>query len=131
MTDEDNEVIVELTCYRIRLELQVRVFLCAGPTRVGPLLRPLQAEHFRPHCSNLVHFPRPGLPLHCSIQGLPRNVGGRPAFAFGTGGHLRNCVRVRVRFPPFLLKGLQFFKSYGLYISSYFLHISSYFPHIS
>jgi len=59
---------------------------------------------------------------------------GRPAFPFDTGGHPRNCVRVRVRvrFLPLLLEGPEFFKVlYTAYISSYFLHIFHIFLHIS
>jgi len=83
------------------------------------------------------------------VEGLGTRsaFGGRPAFPFGTGGHPRNCVRVRFP-PPSAGRPRIFSKSYGLYfvlfpshfpyissyflhISSVFLHISSYFPHVS
>ena len=48
-----------------------------------------------------------------------KTFGGRPASPFGTGGHLRNCVRVR--FPPFLLlEGPEFFQVLFLHISFIF-----------
>ena len=87
----------------------------------------------------------------------PFFFGGRPAFPFGTGGDLKNCVRVR--FPlPLLLEGPEFFQvlrpkrrgtyffhfsfiilhfsfiflNFSFHISSFslyiFLHISSFFP---
>ena len=77
---------------------------------------------------------------------------GRPVFPFGTRGHPKNCVRVRVRFPttpppagrPGILLSPTFLhisscflhipsylNSFILHISSFFLHISSDFLHIS
>ena len=56
--------------------------------------------------------------------------GGRPVFPFGTGDHLRNCVRARIRFPPSCWKARNFSKSYGLYFViflSYFPYFPSYF----
>ena len=55
---------------------------------------------------------------------------GRPAFPFGTGGHPRNCVRIRVRVrvrfpPPSCWKARNFSKSYG----QYFVIFPSYFPY--
>ena len=58
-----------------------------------------------------------------------KHIGGRPTFSFGTGGHPRNCVRDRVRF-PFCGRARNFSKSYGLYFvifPSYFFIFSSYF----
>ena len=74
--------------------------------------------------SNFNRFRHPDLVWSLDEHFSWRNhfFGGRPVFPFGTGGHLRNCVRVRFP-PPSYWKARNFSKSYGLYISSYFLHI--------
>ena len=69
------------------------------------------------------------------------HICGRPLFPFGTGSHLRNCVRVRFLPPPHAGRPrilqrprayiLLLISSHFLHISSYLLHISSFFFHIS
>ena len=57
------------------------------------------------------------------------HICGRPLFPFGTGSHLRNCVRVRF-LPPLMLEGPEFFKDLGPIFYFLFLHISFIFHHI-
>ena len=77
------------------------------------------------------------------------DFGGGPAFPFGTGDYPRNCVRVRVRFPPCwkawnssgrvrvrlppppCWKTWNFSKSYGPSYFFIFRHISPIFLHFS
>ena len=82
-------------------------------------LKPLYGTQNRLKDSNLISFSN----VFALTTFVIRNFGGRPAFPYGTGD-LRNCVRVRVRFPPPLRwEAWNFSKSYGQYIWSYFLHI--------
>ena len=71
-------------------------------------------------------------------EGWVRNFWRETPFIFGTGGHLRHCVRVRARFlppaagrPSISLSSTAYIFLIFLHFSFLFLHISFIFRHIS